>query len=96
MIRGRGAALAETPADTFGPAVKLGEAARAFRMVMRRWPAYKWVPVFFECPHCGALCASKAGKVRHRMREARIEIALRELGLLEPGLDIRIHDDTSL
>lgn len=78
--------------DRFGQAARVSrEGYRAFRFVMRRWRAYRWVPVFLECPHCGALCATRSAKVRHRQREARIELALRELGLLEPGLDIRIQ-----
>lgn len=93
--RARGAALAERQ-FTLGPAVKLGEATRSFRFTMRRWPVFRWVPRFFECPHCGALVASRAAKFRHRVREAKIELALRELGLIEPGLDIHIRDNTSL
>lgn len=99
--RARGAALAEREAEredsvTLGPAVKLGPAVSTFRIIMRRWRVYRWVPRFFECPHCGALTASRAAKYQHRQREARIELLLREAGLIEPGLDIRIHDDTSL
>lgn len=99
MPRARGAALLNRPelAETFGSAVKLGsDSRRAFRFIMRRWTVYRFVPRFFECPHCGALTASRAAKVRHRQREARIELALRELGLIEPGIDIRIYDDMRL
>lgn len=81
---------------TLGPAVKLGEATRRFRIYMKRWRIHRWIPCFFECPHCGMLAPSKAAQYRHRAREVRIELALRELGLLEPSLDIRITDDTGL
>ena len=75
-----------------GHAVELSsEGLRAFKFRMSKWVRNTFIRYFLECPHCGALCGTKAGKYRHRAREARIEILLRNNGLLEPGDDIQIH-----
>jgi hypothetical protein len=77
-----GAALRDAIGAAHGEALRIGrDVGRAVQFDFRRWRHTRYVGVYYECPHCGALVASKAARVRHHQREQLIEVLLQLTGL---------------